>query len=113
MARSWQPVDVWRGYPAEDAGDHGAPDAYATPGAAPVESLGLDPVELVVDGQRFVVTRRAEAAGTYDFDWVSHPASYGFTVGANSKWRPDRAEMTEQISSFLAEVDPETGYLAD
>jgi hypothetical protein len=75
---------------------------------------GLDPVELVVDGQRFVVTRRAEAAGTYDFDWVSHPASsYGFTVGANLEWRPDRAEMIERIRSFLAEVDPETGYLAD
>ena len=85
----------------------------ATPGLAPVESPGRDPVELVVDGQRFVVTRRAESAGTYDFDWVSHPASYGFTVSANVEWRPDRAQMTDQIRSFLAEVDPETGYLAD
>jgi hypothetical protein len=29
------------------------------------------------------------------------------------EWRPDRAEMTEEIRGFLAEVDPETGYLPD
>jgi hypothetical protein len=100
---------VWNEYPA----DLDQPDVHATPAVAPVEPPGLDPVDLVVDGQRFVVTRRAESAGTYDFDWVTHPASYGFTVGANSEWRPDRAEMIEQIRRFLVEVDPETGYLTD
>jgi hypothetical protein len=79
------------------------------PAAAP----GLDPVELVVDAERFVVTRRADSPGTYDFDWISHPASYGFTIGANFEWRPDQAELTGEIHHFLADVDPKTGYLPD
>jgi hypothetical protein len=74
---------------------------------------GFDPVELVVDGETFVVTRRAGSPGTYDFDWTSHPASYGFTIGANAEWRPDEAELTAEIRSFLSEVDPETGFLPD
>jgi len=83
------------------------------PGQAPTVAPGLDPVQLVVDGERFIVTRRADSPGTYDFDWISHPASYGFTIGANVNWSPDRAELTEAIHSFLADVDPETGYLPD
>ena len=74
---------------------------------------GSNPVELVVDGERIVVTRRVDSPGTYDFDWSSHPASYGFGVSANFDWRPDQAELTEHIRSFLAEIDPETGYLSD
>jgi hypothetical protein len=68
---------------------------------------------LVVDGESFVVTRRADSPGTYDFDWISHPASYGFTIGANFEWRPDQAELREEIHHFLADVDPKTGYLPD
>ena len=79
------------------------------PGAA--LPAGLDPVKLMVDGEHFVVTRRPGSPGTYDFDWTSHPESYGFTVGANSEWRPDRTELTEEIRSFLSQVDKETGYL--
>jgi hypothetical protein len=108
-----QPVDVWSAYADHDPGRPAEPDEYAVPGAAPAPGRGLDPVELVVDGETFVVTRRADSAGTYDFDWVSHPASYGFTVGANTEWRPDRAELTEEIRSFLADIDPDTGYLPD
>lgn len=74
---------------------------------------GVDPVELVVDGETFVVTRRADSPRTFDFDWTSHPESYGFTVGMNFDWMPDRAELIDQVRSFLAEIDPETGYLPD
>ena len=82
------------------------------PGLAPAAAPGLDPVELVVDGESFVVTRRTDSPGTYDFDWISHPASYGFTI-ANFEWRPDQAELTEEIHHFLGDVDPKTGYLPD
>ena len=58
-------------------------------------------------------TRRAGSTGTYDFAWTSHPASYGFTVGSNADWHPDRAELAEQIRSFLADIDPRTGYLRE
>jgi hypothetical protein len=59
------------------------------------------------------VTRRADSPGTYDFDWISHLASYGFTIGANFEFRPGQAELTEEIHHFLADVDPKTGYLPD
>lgn len=104
---------MWREYAADDPGRPDQPDTHATPSVAPATAPRLDPVELVVDGQRFIATRRAGSAGTYDFDWVNHPGSYGFTIGASSEWRPDRAEMTEEIRSFLAQVDPETGFLPD
>jgi hypothetical protein len=82
-------------------------------GLAPAAAPGLDPVELVVDGESFVVTRRADSPGTYDFDWISHPAPYGFTIGANFEWRPGQAELIEETHHFLADVDPKTGYLPD
>jgi hypothetical protein len=104
---------VWSAYADDDPSQPVEPDENPMPGLAPALAPGLDPVELVVDGESFVVTRRAESPGTYDFAWTSHPASYGFTVGANFEWRPDQAELTEEIRSFLAEVDPATGYLPD
>jgi hypothetical protein len=60
-----------------------------------------------------VVTRRAGSAGTYDFAWTSHFASYGFGIGSNADWHPDRAELVKQIRSFLADIDPRTGYLRE
>ena len=80
-----------------------------SPTCAPPPPAGLDPVRLVVDGEHFVVTRRPSSTGTYDFTWTSHPASYGFTLSANSEWRPDRNEMSEEVRSFLSQIDNETG----
>ena len=104
---------MWSAYADDDPGRPVEPNENATPGLAPPPPAGLDPVELVLDGETFVVTRRPGSRGTYDFDWTSHPESYGFTVGANSEWRPDPNEMTEEIRSFLSQVDRETGYLPD
>lgn len=100
-------------YADDDPSRPAEPVENATPGLAPAAAPGLDPVELVVHGESFVVTRRADSPGTYDFDWTSHPASYGFGISASGEWRPDRDELTEHIRSFLAEIDPETGYLPD
>jgi hypothetical protein len=88
-------------------------DPDAVPGVAPRPAPGLDPVELFVEGERFVVTRRADTPGTYDFDWASHPSSYGFTVGGDAAWTPGREELLDDIRNFLADVDPHTGYLED
>ena len=104
---------MWKVYADDDSNHPATPNENATPGLAPAAPRGLDPVELVVDGERFVVTRRAGSSDTYDFAWTSHPASYGFSIGGNADWHPDRVEMAEQIRSFLAEIDPETGYLRD
>jgi hypothetical protein len=104
---------MWSVYAADDPNHSAKPNENATPGIARTPPPGLDPVELVVDGEKFVVTRRAGSSGTYDFAWTSHPASYGFTIGSNADWHPDRAELAEQIRSFLSEIDPKTGYLRD
>jgi len=104
---------VWSVYADDDPGRPAEPEENALPALAPAAPPGLDPVELVVDGEIFVVTRRADTPGTYDFDWISHPASYGFTVGSSSDWRPDHVELTEEIRTFLAQNDPESGYLRD
>jgi hypothetical protein len=104
---------MWNAYPDSDPSRPVEPDENAAPGLAPPPPPGLHPVKLMVDGEHFVVTRRPGSPGTYDFDWTSHPESYGFTVGANSEWRPDRAEMMREIQRFLSQVDKQTGYLHD
>ena len=102
---------MWNAYPDGGPSRPVEPNENAAPRPAPPPPAGLDPVKLMVDGEHFVVTHRPGSPGTYDFDWTSHPETYGFTVGANSEWRPDRTEMTEEIRSFLSQVDKEIGYL--
>ena len=97
---------VWSAYADDNPSRPAEPDENAMPGLAPAAAPGLDPVELVVDGESFVVTRRADSPGTYDFDWISHPASYGFTIGANFEWTPGRAELTEEIHHFWPTSTP-------
>lgn len=104
---------VWSAYEDDASSRPVEPGENAMPGLAPSPTPGPDPVELVVDGETFVVTRRVESPGTYDFAWTSHPESYGFTIGANVAWKPDQNELREAIRSFLAQVDPDTGYLPD
>jgi hypothetical protein len=104
---------MWSVYRHDDSSRPAEPDENAMPGLAPAVPPGLDPVELVVDGECFIVTRRADSPGTYHFDWISQPASYGSPSAQTSNGVPDRAELTQQIRDFLAEIDPETGYLAD
>lgn len=89
------------------------PDQNATRGQAPPAPAGLDPEELVVAGEHFVVTRRADSPGTYDFAWTSHPTSYGLSATGATDWKPSRDELVEEIHGFLAGIDPETGYLRD
>lgn len=102
---------MWSSY-RDDEPDR-TEDPEARPGVAPIRRDGIDPVELVVDGERFVVSRRADSSNTYDFDWVSHPESYGFSLSGPADLRMGRAEMITEIRSFLREIDPETGYLPD
>lgn len=46
--------------------------------------------------------------GVYDFDWLNHSTGYGFTFAGSPM---SRAEMEGAIKSFLAEVNPATGFL--
>jgi hypothetical protein len=64
---------------------------------------------LVVDGEVFVVTTRP---GVHDFTWLSgrHDPPYGFSRGGGSAELTE-PEMRAAIARFLAQIDPETGYL--
>ena len=68
------------------------------------------PFEMEVDGEVFRV-RRAESGGCH-YDWLSGPNDgYGFSTSAPA----DRSlELHRRaIRSFLAAVDPATGYIED
>lgn len=86
------------------------------PGLAP-EVLSIrytgDPVMLTVDGQDFRVRERADETGTYDFDWLSGPHDYGFGISVPAGSSMTLPEMEDAIRTFLAQIDPNTGYLQD
>ena len=92
-------IMMWSVYRHEDSSRPAKPDENAMPGLAPAVPPGLDPVELVVDAERFVVTRRADSPGTYHFDWISQPASYGSawesrSARSHGQSRPEPAEWS-------------------
>ena len=71
------------------------------------EGIAVTEQRLHVDGEDFVVTPRD---GGLDFTWVSgpHDPPYGFSSGAGSM---SGTQMRAAIARFLAEIDPDTGYL--
>lgn len=91
---------MWKVYADDDSNHPATPNENATPGLAPAAPRGLDPVELVVDGERFVVTQRAGSSDTYDFAWTSHPASYGFSIGATLTGIPTGSKWPSKSAAF-------------
>jgi hypothetical protein len=75
------------------------------------DGVVIEPARFVVDGESFDVVR--DGSSTH-LTWVSGPnASYGFSVGGSGATRLSDAEIGSAIRSFLSEIDPRTGYLAD
>ncbi|WP_028046358.1 hypothetical protein [Cellulomonas sp. URHE0023] len=75
-------------------------------------------MEIEVDGERFSVTERG--CGTYDASWLTGPnPGYGFSVSGRTHGegvgyaarRLGDQELVDQIRSFLAQVDPVTGFM--
>ncbi|WP_149204502.1 hypothetical protein [Actinotalea subterranea] len=69
------------------------------------------PWRIVVDGHDWVVREQPERAGAYDFEWLTGPDQYGFSMGSSDGSSMDEAAMRRSIADFLAAVDPATGYL--
>jgi ABC-type phosphate/phosphonate transport system substrate-binding protein len=66
---------------------------------------------LEIDGEVFEVTTRPELPGQVDVAWLSGPnPDYGFSSRRSSGRHTD-AELRDQIRDFLADINPETGYL--
>lgn len=66
---------------------------------------------LTVEGETFEVSERD---GQYEYDWVDgrHHGDYGF-VSKPSDGLPleNKEDHQETIESFLADINPETGFL--
>lgn len=88
-------------------------DPTAAPGVRPLPAPGPDTVELVVDGETWRVECRVGVPTIVQYDWVSHPHGYGFGSRVNVEREATQDELIEHIRSFMAEVDPATGYLPD
>lgn len=70
------------------------------------------PVRVEVDGQLFDVRARQDRPGQYDFAWVSGPnPGYGFTSAPSDASPLSMGDLKGAIRRFLAQVDPETGYI--
>jgi hypothetical protein len=64
-----------------------------------------------VDGEEFLVRSRPGEPGVYDLEWLSGPAGYGFTTARSDGAAMLCNDLISAIRAFLAEVDPDTGYL--
>ncbi len=91
-------------------GDEGDPLAVPSVYRGPEGRPGPVLFTLDVDGELFAI-RRAWGGGT-GYDWMNGPnKGYGFA----SSETPSRSaeEHRESIRSFLAQIDPTTGYIGD
>ncbi|MFG2894954.1 hypothetical protein [Streptomyces sp. NPDC048248] len=67
---------------------------------------------LMVDGEKFEVSKRPGQRGTYDFTWLTGPnPGYGFTSAVQPARALSIPELEESIRDFLGQVDPATGYI--
>lgn len=65
---------------------------------------------LEVDGELFAI-RPAEYGGT-DYAWLSGP-NEGYGFGSSGAPNQPLDEHRESVRTFLAQVDPTTGYIED
>jgi hypothetical protein len=73
-----------------------------------------DKLRLTVDGNIFDVVYDLTQPGAYHYTRRTGPApGYGFTSGRSDHARSTIAEHVEAIRSFLAMLDPVTGYIED
>ena len=97
---------MWSRYPL---GANDGADDDAVPGLAPAEDRGAAQF-LEVDGERFALF--ADGRGGTHYDWLSGPnADYGFSASPAVGLSAD--EHRDNIRTFLAQIDPATGYIAD
>jgi hypothetical protein len=72
-----------------------------------------DRFQLTVDGDLFDVRYDVDQPGAYHYTWLSGPnEGYGFTSRRSDEGRATSVDQHVQaIRRFLAQIDPETGYI--
>lgn len=88
-----------------------ATDPLAVPGLAPPPEGDRGPaLALDVDGEMFEL--RPDDHGGTSYAWLTGPNNgYGFGTTPTSDWSTD--QHRRNIRGFLAQVDPETGFIED
>lgn len=72
------------------------------------------PTVLAVDGERFTAVADPDQPGTWHLTWDTGPnPGYGYTSRRSDHRWADPADLISGVRDFLAEIDPETGYLED
>ncbi|MBN9758759.1 hypothetical protein Ae406Ps2_2886c [Pseudonocardia sp. Ae406_Ps2] len=66
---------------------------------------------VTVDGQIFRVSWQLGTHSRYDFRWLTGPHDYGFTASYSSSEPMTPADVEDAIRGFLAQIDPETGFI--
>jgi hypothetical protein len=95
----------------DDAKDDAKPDAVPALYRGSEGRAGPVVITLVVDGERFAVRRGGGGGGVY-YDWLSGPnPGYGF--GVSGAVDQPANEHRESIRTFLAMIDPATGFIGD
>jgi hypothetical protein len=77
----------------------------------PATMVTMTTWRFTVEGHDWVVRNRPGEPGAYDYDWLTGPHAYGFSEKTSDGSPISEAHMREAIADFLAEVNPETGYL--
>lgn len=68
-------------------------------------------MKLVVDGETFEVTTDPAQPGQYSCRWLTGPHDYGFSMVRSDGSAIGEEDLRRAIGEFLAEINPETGYL--
>ena len=78
----------------------------------PDASAGAMNVDIA--GEVFSIRERPGEPGVYDFTWLTGPnPGYGFTLGTSDHAPLPAEYLEDEARGFLAQIDPETGYLRD
>lgn len=93
--------------PGGDEGGRAAvPGVYRGPAGRPGRVL----LTLEVEGELFAVREGGDGGTTYD--WLNGP-NEGYGFGSSGSPPQSAQEHRETIRTFLAEIDPATGYLRE
>lgn len=91
---------------SDEGGRTAVPGVYRGPEGRPGPVL----LRLEVDGELFAV--REGAGGGSVYDWLSGP-NEGYGFGSSGPATRSVPEHRESIRTFLAQIDPATGYIGD
>jgi hypothetical protein len=91
-------------------GDAGGSDAGPGLYRGPLGWPGPVLLTLDVDGELFAV--RESGGGGTAYDWLSGP-NEGYGFGSSGSPTRSAEQHRESIRTFLAQIDPATGYIGD